>query len=140
MMGSGLLYSFLLSILVWQLSSQRNYVPDPFSETSAVSAVAWENWGNFDSGTTPSRPSLQPDTLELTTVAGDVLITILPDSAASLPVIEYGNIRVPARSWRSGRAFFWQTAGNDAGVHSVEFLRRTAAAIDTMTLYIHVTR
>ncbi|MBT8400012.1 MAG: hypothetical protein KJO98_06015, partial [Rhodothermia bacterium] len=57
------------------------------------------------------------DTLQFDAAAGQVFITVLPDSVSSGSIIEMSNVRVPANSWRTGHAFFWQIGPNDTGVY-----------------------
>lgn len=78
------------------------------------------------------------DTLQFNAAAGQVFITVLPDSVSTGSVIEMSNVRVPANSWRTGRAFFWQIGTDDTGTHLIDFLVRTSASIDTLTLAVRV--
>lgn len=92
----------------------------------------------FRSEVALTKPAIAADTLYRQAVAGDVLITVLPDSVSTGRVTEFENLRVPTYSWRRGRAFFWQTAAGEAGVHVVQFLARTGGEADTLTLIIDI--
>ncbi len=92
----------------------------------------------FRAEASDARTAFVADTLYRQTLAGDVLITVLPDSVSAGRVTDIENLRVPTYSWRRGRAFFWQTAPGDAGVHVVQFLVRTDGSPDTLTLIIDV--
>ena len=78
------------------------------------------------------------DTLRYSVPAGQVFITVLPDSTGIGKVQQYQNLRVPARSWRTGRAFFWQTRVEDNGEQYIRFLARNFSLTDTLTLVINV--
>ena len=86
-------------------------------------------------------PFLKPpaaDTMRFETPAGRVFITLLPDSLGGQQIREYTNVRVPAHSWRKGRAFFWQTSGRDVGVNHISFMVGTELGADTLTLAVRV--
>ncbi len=85
-----------------------------------------------------SYQSVPTDTLEFDAEAGQVFITVLPDSVSSGSVIEMSNIRVPTTSWRAGRAFFWQIGPDDSGIYHIDFLVRTSASVDTLTIAVNV--
>ncbi|NNE45577.1 MAG: hypothetical protein HKN37_02835 [Rhodothermales bacterium] len=79
------------------------------------------------------------DSLSYAVKAGALLITHLPDSVGGQPVDVYESLLIPARSWRSGPAFFWQTKIGDDGTHTLLFRAISRGlTVDTLTVTVDV--
>ncbi|MDX1740199.1 MAG: hypothetical protein R3178_02860 [Rhodothermales bacterium] len=65
------------------------------------------------------------------------MIIHLPDSMNGQAISRYENLRIPVLSWRSDRAFFWQTTKSDRGRHTLLF-RSTDVSGRVDTLIVKV--
>lgn len=117
--------SILVIVCIFALSAWARNAPD----RSAVRTVS-ENTGGAAAG---------GDTLSFAVAAGLPFITVLPDAVQGRPVEAYRSLRIPARSWRRHRAFFWQTSVYDSGDHVVRFgVTDAGRVVDTLTVVVNV--
>jgi hypothetical protein len=109
-----------------------------------IALSAWSGNASVDEAVrAPSKKAvlhvMNIDSLSFAVKAGALLITQLPDSAGGQPVDVYENLLIPARSWRSGPAFFWQTKLGDDGAHTLLFRAITrGVTVDTLTVTVDV--
>ncbi len=137
----GLLCNFVIALVLLAGPGASDTVTTGAGGENAISwhpDYAAKQHGVRQNTTLNELPAEARDTLQFNSAAGQVFITVLPDSVSSGSVIEMSNVRVPANSWRTGRAFFWQIGPDNAGVYHIDFLVRTRASIDTLTLAVSV--
>ncbi len=79
------------------------------------------------------------DTLVYHAAPGKTLITVLPDSAHHIPVVQYKPVRLPALSWLVDRSFFWYIRPRDKGIYHLLFIRQLKdASSDTLVVTVYV--
>jgi hypothetical protein len=79
------------------------------------------------------------DSMSTTIEPGRTLILQLPDSVAGEAVRGFENLHIPVLSWRSDRAFFWQTTTQDRGRHTLLFRSTDVSGrLDTLVVVVDV--